>query len=206
MITPLSIAEVLSAVAQLASAFAIAGGVWVAHSQLTAWRQERRAVRQSEVAEELIALGFSVQDSFRAIRNPIDRVTIDEAKDPTSGYRRRYERLAEANDLFQKLRAAQIRVRAVIGDEEVEAAVEELFSARSELAVSIEEAIEAKSSGSPSVSDRERAVELRRVIFASFGDKDLLGKRISVAVDTIEARLTPCARLSDARPARNPRK
>jgi hypothetical protein len=138
MITPLSIAEVVAAVAQLGSALAIGAGVWVAHSQLNAWRQERLGIRRSEVAEELLLASMRAEDALRDIRHQLDSIPMDKLGDKVFPYQQRYDRLVSYNQTFRSLRDAQIKARAVFNDEEVDQAVETLLLARSKVAIAIE--------------------------------------------------------------------
>lgn len=201
MITSSDIWEGINGIAQLSMAVAVGLGVYVAHRQLTAWRLERRDVRRSQVAEELIAICLNVDDAFKEIRNPISSIPIEKAQDKLYHFQQRYERIVKHNELFRELRNAQIRARAVIGEKQVDEAVEELFSARAKVATAIEILADyAREGETPhDHSTREHIKDLRSSITSAGGESDLLGKKIRAAVQSVEEQLTPIARLENKR-------
>ena len=89
--------------------------------------EARRLEKRAEVAENLITVALKIQDAMHYIRSRWGKVPADKANDECYLYEQRYERIAEYNDLFEKLRDIQIKVKTIIGDVEVEQAVENLF-------------------------------------------------------------------------------
>ncbi|NIZ60968.1 hypothetical protein DL239_08270 [Sedimentitalea sp. CY04] len=177
--------------------FVIGISVIAAFRQLSLWRTEARELRRSTVAEELVALAHNADDALRDIRNPMDSIPKDKIGDRIYPYQRRYERIAKYNELFKDLRNAQIRVRAVIGNENVDQAVEELFKVRNRVAISIELLADyARSENSErSQEDRNHKMKLKRDLYGSLSKEDELGQKISSSVKTIEEQLNPISRL-----------
>ena len=121
----------------------------------------------------------------------------DKVRDNTYTYQRRYERIVKHNDLFKRLRDAQIRVRAVIGDNKVDAAVEDLFKARNNIAISIEILADYADEDNVSSEDKKRRIKLMRDISGSYFEGDEVGQKIVSAVKIIEEKLSPIARLEN---------
>jgi hypothetical protein len=187
--------EAIAAIAQMFLGLAAAAGVWVAYSQLIATRRARLVQRRSQVAEDLISLAFNAEDALKEIRNPMTTIPKDKVADKTFSYQLRYDRIVKHNDLFQDLRDAQIRVRAVIGDEQVDSAVEALFSARLKVGIAIQILAEMANDGSIDVDNREHVSRLRSEMSGGFSGSDEVGISIDDAVKTIESRLSPVARI-----------
>jgi hypothetical protein len=190
-----SIPDWISSIAAAVGALAVVFGLFRADKKVDEVQANARILKRAEVAEDLIALALNVEDAMKDIRNPIDSVPKDMAGDARFGYQRRYDRVVKYNDLFRRLREAQIRERTIIGDAEVNEAVETLFDVRNEVAVSIELLADHSDESPVSAEDRESRLRLRRVVFGSFSEKDEIGKRVTVAVQTIESKLKPFARL-----------
>jgi len=187
--------EAIAAIAQMFLGLAAAAGVWVAYSQLIATRRARLVQRRSQVAEDLISLAFNAEDALKEIRNPFDSIPKDKASDKVYPYQRRFDRIVKHNDLFRELRDAQIRVRAVIGDNEVDSAVESLFSARSIVAAAIKTLAEMANEDAMGEHDRDFKRRLRSEMSGGFSGHDKVGETIANAVKTIESRLSPVARI-----------
>lgn len=187
--------EKVSALSSVVTALVVVVGLHIAAKQLTAWRIEKRSVRRSEVAEELIALAFKVHDAMQHMRMRIDSIPRDKANDRMFRWNKRYERVVSYNDLFNSLRDAQIRVKAVLGIEAVDQAVDSLISARSKIAIAIEVLAEMESQDVNVPRERNLELELRKDVFGHFSKDDELGQKILTALSTIENELSPIARL-----------
>ncbi|MCK0171338.1 hypothetical protein MWU53_09745 [Aliiroseovarius sp. S1123] len=192
-----SIPDWINAIAAAVGAVAVVVGLFGANSKLNEARRTARQLRRSEVAEELVALAHNVDDALRDIRNPMDSIPKDKAGDKLYAYQRRYERIVKYNDLFKSLRDAQIRVRAVIGDKEVDGAVELLFKARQRVAIAIELLADyiRDDVGARTLEERDHKIKLRHDMYGSFSDRDELGQSVADAVQLIERHLNPIARL-----------
>ncbi|MBL1436766.1 MAG: hypothetical protein COB08_011295 [Rhodobacteraceae bacterium] len=110
----------------------------MAFKQLEAWRVEKRAIRRSEIAEELIIAAYNASDFLKSVRSPFDSIPKDKASDKLFPLQRRYEQFSKHSDLFERLRQAQFRSIAIIGNEDVDSAVNILFSIRGEIISTIE--------------------------------------------------------------------
>jgi hypothetical protein len=107
----------INAFAAAIGAIAIVIGLIGANRKINETQRSARALRRSQIAEELIATVHNVADSFNYVRNPFGSIPKEKLNDKHYSYQERHNRLAEFNELFKELREAQIRVRAVIGDE-----------------------------------------------------------------------------------------
>ncbi|NOE19965.1 hypothetical protein GS634_17715 [Ruegeria atlantica] len=192
-----SIPDWINAGSAAIGALAILIGLFGANAKINENRRTARQIRRSEVAEELIALSHNVEDAFAHIRNPMVSIPKDRLSDKKYAYQQRYERLASYNNLFKKLRDAQIRVRAVIGDREVDQAVEVLFRTRAQLATAIEILADYTDWEASELDQMEKdhRKKLRSDLYGSFSRSDDLGSKITEAVSVIENKLSPIARL-----------
>lgn len=190
-----SIPDWISSIAAAVGAFAVLFGLLRADKKVDEVLTNARLLKRSEVAENLIALALNVEDAMRDIRNPFDRISADKAGDAKYSYQRRYDRIAKYNEVFENLRSAKIRARAIIGDDDVNSAVEKLFKARSDVAIALETLADYVDDKTFSQDEREHRVELRKTVYGSFSERDELGSEVSKAVDLIEKKLSPFARL-----------
>lgn len=192
-----SITDWINSLAAAVGAGAVVVGLFGAKWTLDANRRSARELRRSQVAEELIALAHNADDALKDIRNPFDSIPKDKAGDKLYGYQKRYDRMASYNDLFKALREAQIRVRAVIGDPDIDAAVEALFKARHRVAIALEQLAEyIRDEVDQSDKDiRDLVKKWRTEVYGSYSERDELGQQIISAVNTIEQTLNPVARL-----------
>ena len=104
--------------------------------------------------------------------------------------------MAESNELFKELREAQIRARAVIGDDKVEAAVERIFRARHSVSVAIRMLADMVDDEAPRDEEMRSLVrKLRSDMYSTSGDDDEISTIINEAVQIVENNLSPIARL-----------
>jgi hypothetical protein len=191
-----SVPDWINAIAAAVGALAVVAGLFGANRKINEGRELARQQRRASVAEELISVAYNVGDAFKTIRSPLSTIPKDKIDDKLYGLERRYEGVMRYNTLFEELRQANIRARTVIGDENiikaVDGAVDDLFRARNEVLIALEEmACYARGDEDP---DRERGRELRSIMFSHSRD-DLIGERISSAVTIINERLGPIARM-----------
>jgi len=190
-----TIPDWINAGAAAVGAFVLLFGLLGANFKFNESQRTARQTRRSHVAEELIALSFNVDDALKEIRNPLSSIPKDKVDDKTYTYEKRYSVIVKYNDLFKRLRNAQIRVRAVIGDAAVDAAVEKLFKARNEVVIAIEILADYEREDSLNSEDKSHRIELRRKMYGSYSERDEFGKTITSAVSLIEKNLSPIARL-----------
>lgn len=188
-----SITDWISSISTAVGTLAVVFGLFKANSKINETIQSAREARRSHVAEEMIALAHNVQDAFSDIRNPFDSIPKDKQNDKSYVYQRRYERIVKYNDLFKSLRDAQIRVRALIGDETVEKAVGQLFSARARVGAAIQ--ILNDYATDETSDDRAHKKKLRRDMYGASDEDDEVGTMVSVAVADIERCLSNIARM-----------
>lgn len=186
--------EWVSAIANVGTAVAVIVGVVIARQQLNSWRSEARERRRADAAEKLIAAAYEVDDILKRTRSRFDSIPQDKVDDKIFPIQRRYDRLFEASNSFEKLRRAQIAVRTLIGSEEVDQSVQVLFSVRGSVFAALEELADFIREGPDSV-DREFKIEMRRTAYGSYDDNDKIGQRQVSALETIEKSLMRYARL-----------
>lgn len=192
-----SLPDWINAISVAVGSLAVCIGLVGAKLQIERSRKDARAIRRSEVAEELISLSHTALDSLRQLRSPMDSIPREKLKDKVYPYQTRYERVVASNDLFKKLRDAQIRVRAVIGDAEVDKAVDSFFNARNAVAISLQHLAEEANRDEPlqDASDRDWKRKLRSDVYGLFNESDELGNGVVMSLKTIEEKLNPIARL-----------
>jgi hypothetical protein len=140
-----------------------------------------------------------VLDAFKYMRNPFVSIPPEKIHDKEFMYGKRYERVAESSDLFGKLREFQIRVDAVIGLPATQRHVTELFNARTEVAMAIEELVDIEGKAK---EDRypDEAKAARYTLYGSWSDRDEFGRKIMSAIDGIVTSVSPYARIQGAKP------
>lgn len=195
-ITSSNIFEGINSIAQLSMATIVGIGVYVAYHQLKVTRNDAPRRRKAELAEEMIVVVSQVEDAFRHIRNPFDSIPTEKLHDKEFVYRKRYERISESNELFQKMRDLQIRCDAVMPGTELQGLVTELNNARSEIAFAIEDLLELVDR----VHANEYAEEMnraRRVLYGGWSEKDSFGQKIVQNVKEIKSRVGLAANFSE---------
>ena len=158
--------------------------------------ETQKMIARSKPAAELTALALKIQDAMHDIRSRWFRVPADKANNELYFYEQRYERIAEYNDLFEKLRDIQIQVKTIIGDVEVEQAVENLFSARHRIRVAIESLImyaKLNDDGEYRVAIKE----LKEILLEDINETDATSQEINNAIKTIQTRLTPIVQMNE---------
>jgi hypothetical protein len=189
-----NVTEWISAITSALSTLGLFGGFIFAYWQLTTWKTEARARRRSEVAEEMIVAANNASDALRMLRSPIDRIPREHAGDKLYAYSKRYERLIEQNELFETLRLAQVRCKALLGIPKIDDAVDELFAVRGKIATALEILAEYAEESLDDQNTRDMVKEMRGNLYGSYGAIDALGVRQLEAVTIIEKQLTPIAR------------
>lgn len=193
-----TIPDWINAIAAATGALAVVLGLFGAKNSIDENRKAARELRKSEVAEELIAIAFNVEDALKDIRNPLSSIPQEKLKDKRYPYQKRYERIVSYNELFRRLRDAQIRARAVVNDSKVDESVEALFSARSRVAIAVEILADYAEEGSSELAqdEKDHRKSLKKDMYGSFSERDELGSKITSAIACIEQRLGPVARLN----------
>lgn len=192
-LTTPTLTDWISALSSLLGALAVTAGLLTAWLTYRANRRSARDLRRAQVAEDLIAVAFKIEDAFRYIRNPADRVPQEKVNDANYQLQMRYERITKYNELFNELRDAHIHVRAVIGkvnSQQIDAAVDDLFLIRSEISTAIEMLVDHAEIPPNDAEERQNWVSWRRVAFGDFCPGDQLGERILKKVGVIEDTLS----------------
>ncbi|MDP5219730.1 hypothetical protein Q5Y75_21120 [Ruegeria sp. 2205SS24-7] len=197
-ITTSGIFEGIAALSQVVIAGSVSAGVWVAYRQLGSWRTESQLTKRAVVAEELISAVHEADEALRFVRSPWSSVPADNLSNKMpSQWRERLVRLDKRRDDFLRLRRAQTRCRAFIGDSDVDASVEELFKIRQ----SVWAALETLDSGTEDGGDeelREFYLGLSWKVWGGYNERDKLGLCQEAALSTIEDRLYPILRLQSS--------
>jgi hypothetical protein len=190
-----TIPDWISSIATAAGALAVIWGLLRANEKIDEFQTNTRIAKRAEAAEDLIALALNAEDAFRDMRNPFDSVPVDKVGDAKYAYQRRYDRVTKYSDLFQRLREAQIRQRTLIGDDEVNRAVIELFNARADVVFAIQDLARSVDEETEGNVDRDSRKQSLSDLYGSFSERDELGKKIIGSVQKIEEKLKPFARL-----------
>ena len=174
---------------------AIVSGVVIALIQLKSWRLERRQIRMAEVAEDLLANIYEVQDAFRFIRGSHFQLPPDEAKDKDATIQAVHRRIQQVSEQFTALHRSSLRAFAVFGRESLEGPIQVFFDCRSRIQNALEEQFDHLEDSDFSPETRKRKVELRRVIFGRYDENDAIAKALDEAKHELEALLLPVVRL-----------
>lgn len=75
------ITDWINSIAAAVGALAVVVGLFGAKSSIEASRKSARAIRRSQVAEELVAAALNIEDAFRSIRTQIDSIPKDKIGD-----------------------------------------------------------------------------------------------------------------------------
>ena len=191
-----TISMLITALATLAGACAVIWGIIIANRKVSESLETQKMIARSKSAVELIVLASKIKDAMDVIRSSWDSIPPDKIKDKYYLYEQRYERIAEYNDLFETLRDIQIQVKTIIGDVEVEKAVENLFSARHRIRVAIESLVMYTKLN----DDEKYRVEirdLREILYGDTNKTDATSQEINNALKTIETKLSPIARIEE---------
>ena len=172
--------------------FIVGLGVIAAFIQLRQWRAEAVSRTRSDAAAFCLTAIYAADDALRMIRNPLDRIPVDEAGDQKKYYERRYKRIVDKSDVFDELRNAQVKAKIFIGSNEVSSAIDSLFEIRRDVALAIE--FTAEDYDAKGIEARELQIARRREMSGSYSEKDILGQKQILAVNTAEAELIPLAR------------
>lgn len=183
-----AIVEVIAAIAQVGLACAAGAGVFVAYSQLNAWKSEHVVKTRAETSLKLLSRAKSIRGSLAAVRSAMESVPADEV------YQVKWHRLHSYNSDFDSLRELQVLHEALIGDDEVKEAVGVLFDARQEIYAALDTLNGWNLGESPSASDAALHMKLTRIV-SSVGTSDCFGHKITAAISMLEDKLLPLIRL-----------
>jgi len=173
------------------SAFVSAGAVvWAlvyAYKEISAWRDEARGRRRAQVAEDVLAAAHNATDAIRSLRSPMDSVPVEKIKDRTYIFKRRHERMVERGEIFVALRHAQIRAKAVFGDDGVDAAIEKIFQVRIDFVGALEDVVDCMIGEEDlDADDRKFLHEARKKIFGRFNENDELHITLTDALNKLD--------------------
>ena len=159
------------------------------------WRDEARGRRRAQVAEDVFAAAHNAADVIRSLRSPMDSVPEEKIKDRTYIYKRRHERMVERGEIFEALRHAQIRAKAVLRDDRVDAAIEKIFRVRMDFMFALQDAVDSVTDEQDlDPDDREFLQEQRKMIFGRFNENDELHVTLTDALNELDKILGPVAR------------
>lgn len=175
---------------------AIVAGVVFAGLQLNSWKREAKATRRAQAAEDLITAAAEVDIALRYIRSPWGQSPPADDDHPQSfEWRERLQRVESRKEDFEKLRHAQVRVEAFVGNPDADAAVSELMDVRQEVWASLGSLVarqEYAERTDPSL--REFYESLRWKVWGTYSERDQLGERQNSAIRTLERELYPIVR------------
>ena len=188
----------ISAISAGISAVAVLVGLIYAYRQLSTWKSEAIHRRRAEVAEDVLAAAHSAVDILNSLRSPMSMVPAEEVDNKTFVIEQKGKRLAEANSVFETLRHSQIRAKAVINNDDVDSAVDDLFSARRDFSLGLQILAEYAHDGRRELPDDEKAIFVgaRRNVFGLTNDEDLLNVSMETALGTLNDHLQPIVQMT----------
>ncbi len=183
------------AVFAFVSAVAVVLALVYAYKEISAWRDEARGRRRAQVAEDVLAAAHNATDAIRSLRSPMDSVPVEKIKDRTYTFTRRHERMLERDEIFVALRHAQIRAKAVLRYDGVDAAIEKIFRVRMDFVFALQDMVDFMTGEEDSdADDREFLQEARKKIFGRFNENDELHVTLTDALDKLDEILGPVVR------------
>lgn len=195
-----SITDWISAVSSIGSTAAVIVGLIFAYRQIGIWKTEARNRRCAEVAEDLIAAARNAEDVIRSLRSPMSSIPMSEIKNKAYIYEERLKRISERNSVFENLRHAQIRAKAVLSDSETDDAIEEIYRVRMDLISALDINAEYfRDPGTIEDDDQEIIKTNRKMVFGRFNESDLLHVNLTSCMDRLDRTLGPVIRLESAR-------
>ncbi len=133
-------------------------------------------------------------DVIQSLRSPMSRVPKESTSDPGYIYKQRWERMADRNEVFERLRHAQVRAKVVLQNNSADSDIEEIFRIRVELLIALEMLLEMSSYEDLTKEEVEQRIDLKRKAFGH-GKNDDFGKKIEQTLRSVEEKLGPVARL-----------
>ena len=196
-ITSTHIAEVISAVAQLATAGCVGFGVWVAHNQLSAWRSEHLSKKRSEASEKLLSTAYKAQRGIAATRSAMESVPSDVGSRQDTIIKLKCDRLKSYDEVFETLQELQVVHEAFLGNLEVKAAIDEIFAVRHEVFVAMQML---SSMGTEEETDQEMRKfyqDQKMIIYAVGSAKyDKTSPRVTSEIEILRTNLLPEIRMN----------
>ena len=166
-----------------------------ARKEISAWRDEARGRRRAQVAEDVLAAAHDAADLIRSLRSPMDSVPVEKVKDKTYIYKRRHERMVERGEIFEALRYAQIRAKAVLRDDRVDAAIKNIIGVRMDFMFALHDMVDYLT-GEEGLDpdDRDLFRKYHKMIFGRFNEKDQLHVTLTEALNILDEILGPVIR------------
>lgn len=125
---------------------------------------------------------------------------MSEIKNKAYIYEERLKRISERNSVFENLRHAQIRAKAVLSDSETDDAIEEIYRVRMDLISALDINAEYfRDPGTIEDDDQEIIKTNRKMVFGRFNESDLLHVNLTSCMDRLDRTLGPVIRLESAR-------
>ncbi len=189
---------------QVAIAVSVAAGVWVAYRQLHSWKGEKLTLKRADLGEALISHASELISKFQSVRSPMGFVApAGEDEDGAYDFRRRLNELADLNDEYAELRRLGVRQKALVGNDEVQEAIDVILDARVKLIVALKAKIrDAKRDSTHfgralSAEDIQRIERYEELIWDGYDQTSgSLTEKLSTALNIIEAKLLPYVRHS----------
>ena len=195
-LTSSQIWEGINGIAQVSMAIAVGAGVYIANKQLKSWRLEHQSKRKADVAEKLLSNAMDAKDALSSVRSAMEGVPQDVEDRQAYIVRLKGERMMGYAEVFERLRASQVQFRALVGDMDVNSAVEDILEVRREVLVALQMLVIPVAGGRQTNEGFAFEEEMRSKIYAMGSDKyDKLAPRIRGAIETLETKLLPAIRM-----------
>jgi hypothetical protein len=187
----------IAAGSSLVSVVLVAIGLFFAKNQIGIWKDETRHKRRAESAEDLLAAAYSAVDVMDGIRSPISSIPKEEINNKGYVYIQKSNRLGERGSIFENLRHAQVRAKAVLQNKEVDAAADRLFEARKDFFIALEMAMSYIDPGAHGLDAEDAALlkDAKSKIYGRYDEKDELHQLMHGALDDLDKQLGPIIRI-----------
>ena len=183
-------ADAISAAGDLLSGLGVCVGLFFAWQQLSSWKLQTISNKRAEVAEEALLAAYQFDDALRILRSRFKRYYLEEGETSDVAARRYLaERLKLLGERQADLRRAQIRARAVLDSDDLDKEIDILTDIAVETRLAHESLIEPVNR--PMSIDERELVDIRRIAYGSYDEKDALGVRQIEALGRIKKILRP---------------
>ncbi len=157
--------------------------------------EAKKTEERAEAAKALIVLTKKIQKAMNEIRNPFsEKINITDVVALRFRYHDTGKLIDKHKELFENLYDDPMCAKTIIGDVDVDKAIEKLLMIYDNLKDDIEKLIFHAQHGKNN-SDQE--LELERKVYKNENETDPVSKNIKEAIETIQTRLTPIVQMNE---------
>ncbi len=192
-----TITDWISAGSSVVSTVLVMVGLLLAYKQIGIWKEEARHRRRAESAEGLLAAACSAVDVMDSVRSPLSSIPKEELNNKGYVFIQKSNRLNERGSIFENLRHAQVRARAVLQNNDVDTAVDKLLEARKDFFVALETAMSYVDTGPHGLDAEDAALlkDAKKKIYGRYNNEDELHNLMHNALKDLDQQLGPIIRI-----------